>query len=57
MRYSAPRARLAPAGSAGRAAPAWGHGKPEPPKRVLVIVLDQFRPDLVDKFDMRNVAR
>ena len=39
----------------GVAAPAWGHGKPEKPKRVLVIVLDQFRPDLVDKFDMRNV--
>ena len=39
----------------GGAAPAWGHGKPEPPKRVLIIVLDQFRPDLVDKFDMRNV--
>ena len=39
----------------GAAAPAWGHGKPEPPKRVLIIVLDQFRPDLVDKFEMPNV--
>ena len=40
----------------GLAAPAAsGHGKPQPPKRVLIIVLDQFRPDLVDKFDMRNV--
>ena len=40
----------------GLAAPAaLGHGKPKPPKRVLIIVLDQFRPDLVDKFDMRNV--
>ena len=34
-------------------APAWGHAKP--PKRVLIVVLDQFRPDYVDKFDMRNV--
>ena len=39
----------------GVGAPAWAHDKPEPPKRVLIIVLDQFRPDLVDKFDMRNV--
>ena len=37
-------------------APAWGHGgKSEPSKRVLVLVLDQLRPDYVDKFDMRNV--
>lgn len=37
-------------------APAWGHGgKSDPPKRVLVLVLDQLRPDYVDKFDMRNV--
>jgi Type I phosphodiesterase / nucleotide pyrophosphatase len=35
--------------------PAWGHGRPEPPKRVLIVVLDQLRPDLVDTFDMRNV--
>ena len=35
--------------------PAWGHGRSEPPKRVLIVVLDQFRPDLVDTFDMRNV--
>jgi hypothetical protein len=34
-------------------APAWGHAKP--PKRVLIVVLDQFRPDYVDEFDMRNV--
>jgi hypothetical protein len=40
----------------GVAAPAaWGHGKPQSPKRVLIIVIDQFRPDLVDEFDMRNV--
>lgn len=40
----------------GLNAPAWGHGgKSEPPKRVLVLVLDQLRPDYVDKFDMRNV--
>jgi predicted AlkP superfamily pyrophosphatase or phosphodiesterase len=26
-----------------------------PPARVLVLVLDQFRPDYVDTFDMRNV--
>jgi hypothetical protein len=36
------------------AAPAAAH-KSKPPKRVLIIVLDQFRPDLVDKFDMPNV--
>ena len=30
----------------GVGAPAWGHGKPEPPKRVLILVLDQFRPGL-----------
>src|SRR3954469_20000950 len=35
--------------------PAWGHGRPEPPKRVLIIVLDQLRPDLVDTFGMSNV--
>ena len=36
--------------------PAWGHGEAQkPPKRVLVLVLDQLRPDYVDKFDMRNV--
>jgi hypothetical protein len=39
----------------GACAPAWGHGRPEPPQRVLIIVLDQLRPDLVDTFDMRNV--
>jgi hypothetical protein len=36
------------------AAPAAAH-RPKPPKRVLIIVLDQFRPDYVDTFDMRNV--
>jgi hypothetical protein len=36
--------------------PAWGHGRAQkPPKRVLVLILDQLRPDYVDKFDMRNV--
>ena len=30
-------------------------GKPEPPKRVLILVLDQFRPDYVDTFGMTNV--
>ena len=39
----------------GACAPAWGHGRPEPPQRVLIIVLDQLRPDLVNTFDMRNV--
>ena len=39
----------------GAASPASGHGKKEPPKRVLILVVDQFRPDYVDKFDMRNV--
>jgi type I phosphodiesterase/nucleotide pyrophosphatase len=39
----------------GVAAPAWGHGRHEPPKRVLILVLDQLRPDYVDTFDMRNV--
>ncbi len=34
-------------------AAAWA--KDEPPKRVLVLVLDQLRPDYVDQFDMRNV--
>ena len=42
----------------GSAAPGGGrpaHGKPEPPKRVLILVLDQFRPDYVDTFGMTNV--
>ena len=38
-------------------APAWGHGRPKPPKRVLVLVLDQLRPDYVETFDMRNVRK
>ena len=37
--------------------PAWGHGRPEPPKRVLILVIDQLRPDYVDTFDMRNVRK
>jgi hypothetical protein len=37
-------------------APADAHGsKDRPPKRVLVMILDQFRPDYVDTFDMPNV--
>jgi hypothetical protein len=37
-------------------APAQAHGtKHHPPSRVLVIVLDQFRPDYVDTFGMSNV--
>jgi len=37
-------------------APAWGSGgHHKTPKRVLIVVLDQFRPDYVDTFDMRNV--
>jgi hypothetical protein len=36
-------------------ASAWAREGPEPPQRVLIVVLDQFRPDYVDKFDMRNV--
>ena len=34
-----------------------GTGRPEPPKRVLILVLDQLRPDYVDTFDMRNVRK
>ena len=29
----------------------------DPPKRVLIIVLDQLRPDYVNEFDMTNVKR
>jgi arylsulfatase A-like enzyme len=29
--------------------------KDQPPKRVLIIVLDQLRPDYIDTFDMSNV--
>ena len=32
-----------------------GHGHDKTPKRVLILVLDQFRPDYVDRFDMPNV--
>ena len=39
----------------GAGSSAWAHGKKDPPKRVLILVVDQFRPDYVDKFDMRNV--
>ncbi len=41
----------------GACAPAWANGghHHQPPKRVLIVVLDQFRPDYVNKFDMRNV--
>ena len=39
-------------------APANAHGsKDRPPKRVLVMVLDQFRPDYVQQFDMPNVRK
>ena len=42
--------------AAALASPAWaGGGSKEPPKRVLVIVLDQLRPDYVHEFDMRHV--
>jgi hypothetical protein len=38
------------------AAPVQAHGsKHQPPKRVLVMILDQFRPDYVNTFDMPNV--
>lgn len=37
------------------AAAAQAYGRPEPPKRVLILVLDQLRPDYVDTFDMENV--
>jgi type I phosphodiesterase/nucleotide pyrophosphatase len=33
------------------------HGGSKPPKRVLIVVLDQLRPDYVDKFDMKNVRK
>jgi hypothetical protein len=36
------------------AAPAMAKKK-DPPKRVLILVLDQLRPDYVDTFDMENV--
>jgi hypothetical protein len=40
----------------GLTAPAWGHGKQsDPPKRVVIVVIDQFRPDYVERFGMRNV--
>ena len=39
----------------GSAAPAWAHERP--PKRVLILVLDQLRPDYVDTFGMTNVER
>ena len=29
----------------------------DPPKRVLILVLDQLRPDYVNTFDMTNVKR
>ncbi len=29
----------------------------DPPKRVLILVLDQFRPDYVNRFQMENVKR
>src|SRR5215213_10847002 len=32
-----------------------GHGHDKTPKRVLILVLDQFRPVYVDRFDMPNV--
>ena len=42
----------------GAAAPAWAHKRPpQAPKRVLVLVLDQFRPDYVDTFGMTNVKQ
>jgi hypothetical protein len=40
------------------AAPVQAHAsKHQPPKRVLVMILDQFRPDYVDTFDMPNVRK
>lgn len=40
-------------------APAGAHGhKPPPkPKRVVIIILDQGRPDTIERYDMRNVQR
>ena len=35
------------------AAPA--HKPADPPKRVMIVVIDQLRPDYVDRFGMRNV--
>jgi len=47
---------LAVLSSLALTAPAQAHGfKHQPPKRVLVMILDQFRPDYVDTFDMPNV--
>jgi hypothetical protein len=28
---------------------------PDPPKRVLIVVIDQFLPEFIDRFDMENV--
>lgn len=47
-------ALLAALAGLGLAAPARAQA-PQPPKRVLVVVLDQLRPDYVKRFDMRNV--
>jgi Type I phosphodiesterase / nucleotide pyrophosphatase len=41
----------------GASGPAWAQRKAEPPKRVLIVVLDQLRPDYIDKFDMREVKK
>lgn len=40
-------------------APAGAHGhKPPPkPKHVVIIILDQGRPDTIERYDMRNVQR
>ena len=29
--------------------------EPDPPSRVMIVVIDQFRPDYVERFDMANV--
>jgi hypothetical protein len=41
----------------GLAPSAGAHGRHDPPKRVLILVLDQLRPDYVDTFGMTNVKR
>ena len=41
------------------AAPAGAHGHkpPKKPKHVVIIMLDQARPDTIDRYDMDNVQR
>jgi hypothetical protein len=57
MRWSGRVAGLAVLLVAGAVLATAARAEAAPPKRVLIIVLDQFRPDYVDEFDMTNVQR